>query len=523
MASATSYDELVYTDNSFAETHPLHLAAVATLFGVPIPDLSQCRVLELGCGMGGNLIPMAFSLPGGNYLGIDLSARQIAEGQKTIADLGIHNVTLRHQSILDFGPEDGTFDFILCHGVYSWVPDMVREKILSILANQLTPSGVAYVSYNTYPGWHMRGMVRDIMRYHAQQFPAASEKVEQARAFLGFLSQAVSRKKSAYVQLLQDEIELLSDVPDTYLFHEHLEDNNDPVYFHEFAARASAHGLQYVGETTLHHNWASGFSPDVVEVLERISHDVVHAQQYLDFLRNTGFRRSILCRADLPVRHDLEVSAFSQLEVATAACPIEAEPDIRSREVVHFESRGGKLATDEPIIKAAILLLAEAWPRSMPFAKLTLAALQRLDGSSALATTNDRELLEQMLLNATRSAEIFEWRAANPEFQTSVSGHPVACPLARYKLLHGNRLTNRLHRTVEISDPVTRHILLHCDGQHSQEDLTASLITLARDGKLVMRDDQGQPVTDPETLRSMLHTSVLKILNGLGSAGVLMA
>lgn len=520
--TTTSYDELLYTDNSFAETHPSHLAAVATLFGMETPSLKGSRVLELGCGMGGNLIPMAISLPEAEYLGIDLSSKQIAQGNKVVTDLGLANIELRHESILDFGRDNGTFDFILCHGVYSWVPDAVREKILEILAQQLSPNGVAYVSYNTYPGWHMRGMVRDIMRYHAQQFPAATEKVEQARAFLGFLSQAVSKSKSAYIQMLQDEVELLSDVPDTYLYHEHLEENNDPVYFHEFAARASEHGLQYLGESTMHHNWASGFSTEVVEVLQRISKDVVHAQQYLDFLRNTGFRRSLLCHANVELERDLDTSRFERLLVATAACPVDEVKDLESREVVHFESRGGKLASDEPIIKAAILTLAEAWPASIPFAELPARARSRIKSESA-DPEHDRQQLVHMLTSATKSAEIFEWRMSDPSFVTQPSPRPLACPLARYKLLAGNRLTNRLHRTIEISDPVTRHLLIHCDGAHTEEMFVEMLLELAKVGKLIMRDQQGQPIEEEETLRLMLAHSVRKILHGLASAAVLIA
>src|SRR5262249_61748376 len=105
-------------------------------------------------------------------------------------------------SILDVGPDFGTFDYILCHGVYSWVPPAVQDKILAICRQHLSPDGVAYISYNTYPGWHLRGMVREMLRYHVRQFSEAAARVQQARAFLEFLAQAVGETGTPFGQLL---------------------------------------------------------------------------------------------------------------------------------------------------------------------------------------------------------------------------------------------------------------------------------------------------------------------------------
>src|SRR6516165_7913322 len=153
----TSYDEIPYSNNAFYHTHPDCLATVATLFGMKPAPVQACRVLELGCGRGGNLIPMATSLPTSRFVGIDLSARQIAGGQEAVESLGLTNVELKQLSILDVDSDFGRFDYIICHGVYSWVPAAVQEKILEICAQNLAPSGIAYISYNCYPGWHLRG------------------------------------------------------------------------------------------------------------------------------------------------------------------------------------------------------------------------------------------------------------------------------------------------------------------------------------------------------------------------------
>src|SRR5262245_16820704 len=169
-ALLTSYEEVPYESKPIPGSHPDSLATMAILCGMQPPPIDRCRVLELGCAAGGNLLPMAQTVPDGRFVGIDLSPRQVADGQALIDALGLTNLELRALSILDVGEDFGTFDYIICHGVFSWVPREVQDKILAICRRHLAPNGVAYVSYNTYPGWHLRGMVRDMLTYHARQF-----------------------------------------------------------------------------------------------------------------------------------------------------------------------------------------------------------------------------------------------------------------------------------------------------------------------------------------------------------------
>ena len=247
MTVATSYDEVPYESHPYAQTHPSRLAVVARLFGLTPPPIETARVLELGAAAGGNLVPIAEAFPDSWCVGIDLSARQVADGEQWVRKLGLRNVSLRHASITDVDDTYGTFDYVICHGVFSWVPTAVREAILDVCARRLAPNGVAYVSYNTYPGWHMRGMIRDMMRYHALRFSDTTQRVGQARALLDFLAQSC-RQDGPYPTLLKSELESVRRQADHYLFHEHLEEVNDPLYFHQFVAMAKAHGLRYLGE-----------------------------------------------------------------------------------------------------------------------------------------------------------------------------------------------------------------------------------------------------------------------------------
>src|SRR5258708_17235252 len=97
----TSYEEVPYQSHPLPQTHPDRLATMATLFGMAPAPITTCRVLELGCGDGGNLIPMAFGLPGSQFVGLDLSAGAIGRGQKCIDALGLKNITLQLLDVRD--------------------------------------------------------------------------------------------------------------------------------------------------------------------------------------------------------------------------------------------------------------------------------------------------------------------------------------------------------------------------------------------------------------------------------------
>ncbi|MCL4401401.1 MAG: class I SAM-dependent methyltransferase, partial [Acidobacteria bacterium] len=238
------YNEVPYEGQPFAQTHPDRLATLGKLFRMTPAAVESCRVLELGCGEGANLIPMALALPGSEFIGIDSAARAIAKGQGTVNALDLGNIKLQHMDILDVPGDIGKFDYIITHGVYSWVPEPVRDKLMSIAREHLAPQGIAYISYNTYPGAHMRDMVREIMLFHAGQFPEPAEKLDQSRALLRFLAD-VQPPETDYGMVLRQEYEALAKRSGYALYHDELSESNAPMYFHQFVGHAMRHGLKY--------------------------------------------------------------------------------------------------------------------------------------------------------------------------------------------------------------------------------------------------------------------------------------
>ena len=518
----TSYDEVPYESQSFPQSHPERLATLARLFGLSPALVTQCRVLELGCAAGGNLIPMAFHLPDSEFVGIDLSRRQITSGHKSIQDLELQNISLRHASILKVEKAWGAFDYIICHGVYSWVTREVQEKILDICSSNLAPQGIAYVSYNTYPGWHMREMIRRMMLYHANQFDETKERIEQARALMDFLARSVPTENNHYGMLLKNELKLIRSSKDWYLFHDHLEEVNMPVYFHQFIERADRYGLQYLGEADFSNMLTSGFPKEVSETLARISQNIIQTEQYMDFVRNRFFRQTLLCHKGLTLKRDLGPEDVNGFLFASAASP-ETEPvNLSPGEKQSFRApKGLTVETDFPLTKAGLTVLKEHWPRAIDLDSLFRKANQPLANSltreDAYVQQNRRVLAEDLLHCYTANmVEFHTWQA---DFVTEVSERPRVSKLAVYLNRQEQPVVNQRHEPVNL-DPVARQLVGILDGTRDRAALLNCLTKLVEDGTLIVREN-GDRLKNAEQIQDALAKALEQALAKLVGTALL--
>jgi methyltransferase-like protein len=477
-AAGSTYDAVPYSVCAFAQTRPDRLGAIAALFGMEPALPGDCRVLELGCASGGNLIPMALSWPGGRFVGIDLSQRQIDDGQRVAHELGLNNVDLRCLSILDVPAELGMFNYILCHGVYSWVPPEVQNKILETCRDHLSPQGVAYVSYNTFPGWHARAAIREMLCYHTEKFQQPDDRIREARGLLTFLVRSVGSHEAAFNSLMRHEMSVLAATPDTYLLHEHLEEYNEPLYFRQFVDRAAAKNLQYLGEAAITQMVPSRLGTEVETTLRQISSDLVEMEQYMDFLRNRMFRQTLLCHDSVKLDHVLRPEAVGKMWIASAAKPVSAEPDLKSDAPEDFRTEDGghgTLTSRDPLMKAAMTHLARSWPESVQFGELARRAAELAGLASAGIRPEQSRQLATRLLNCY-TAGLVEFSLGPPQFVATVSERPLASPYARLRARAGTKVVNmRLEATV-LSEP-GRLVLQHLDGRHDR----AALVQLVQE------------------------------------------
>jgi len=505
---AISYDEVPYDARAHPETHADTLATVAALFGMSPAPVANCRVLELGCSSGFNIIPMAATLPGSRFVGIDQSPRQISIGQDAIERLDLSNIELRTMDILDAGDELGQFDYIICHGVYSWVPAEVREKILEICPRNLAPDGVAYVSYNCYPGWHPATAVRQMMIYHTQRFTEPGKRVEQARALLDYLVQGNSDSSTAYAGFLKEEADLLRPRSDSYLLRDHLEHVNQPVYFHEFAARAAAHGLQYLWEADFCDR-AGSIKKDVKDTLDRLSTDLIRREQYLDFLVNRRFRMTLLCHEGIVLDRSVAPERMSAFRFVGCAAPLSARVDVGSAGNETFRNPGGpggkgSFTTDKPALKAAMLCLFEAAPRALTLDELCDAIRARLDLAEVSERISD-DALRRSVAELLRQCVWFS--LVLPHVHASQSAltpgeRPVASPTARFMAETSTTVTNLRHQSVTLT-PMARDLLRLLDGRHDRTAILDLLVGKVETGNTVA-NVPGPHVEDAALMRQSL-------------------
>jgi len=499
--TTSSYDQLPYTSLAFPQTHPDRLATIARIFALSTPDVAACRVLELGCASGGNLIPMAFNLPGSEFVGIDLSVRQVEDARSAIAALGLRNIRIEQTSILDIDDDWGSFDYIICHGVFSWVDADVQDKILTICGRRLSPDGIAYISYNTYPGWHLRDMVRHMMRYHAGQFDEPREQVEQARALLTFLATA-SKDGGPYNQLLVAEAERLSRSPDSYLYHEHLERSNSPIYFHQFVERAGRAGLQFLSEADVSEMLTSHFPAAVAATLERISPDLLHLEQYMDFVRNRQFRQTLVCHDARRPRRALHPDVLTGLMLSCAATSDAASPDLAPDVPVVFTNGSKRAQIASPATKAALTILMERWPCAIDVTELCDLSIQRAGRSISTASSAEvRASMMEDLFGGVMYGMI-EAHTQPPRCTNRASDAPRAHPVAAFQASSGNLVVNAHHTMFQL-DALAIAILRLADGQRRRSDMLDQLVEWFENGT-VQLDEDGRPITNLHTARTML-------------------
>jgi methyltransferase-like protein/SAM-dependent methyltransferase len=503
----TSYDVIPYPNYSFPQTHPDHLAVLAALLGLEPTPVEHCRVLELGCAAGSNLIPMAEEFPNSTFVGIDLSQTHIDEGKKVLAELGLTNIELRQQSMVDFEPGSEMFDYILCHGVYSWVPSDVQDRILAICRQCLAPNGVAYVSYNTMPGWHMRGMIRDMMLYHGRRFADPRQQISQARGLLDFLVSSVDTEQNPYGKFLRSELELLRGSPDAYLFHDHLEEHNSPIYFHQFIERASAHQLRYLAEADLSSMQLGNFPQQVGKILQQVSDDMIQLEQYMDFLRNRSFRQTLLCHAQHSPNYSLQPPVLAPFYFGSSLRPASSRPNFHPSIREDFRGPSGSFAfSNRSIVKAALTVLGESWPRFLPLEELCSQARAKLDAEAIPNPTTraeDRKEVAQSLLEFyTIASGLVEYRLRPLRVTTQPAPKPLARPLARWQAKSGRPATNLRHERVDL-DEFGRQVLLRLDGRQTRPEMVRELVGLVEAGQLNVRLD-GQRITEPRRIEQMM-------------------
>ena len=463
--SIQTYNDVPYGKQAHNETHISNLEAISTLCGMTPVPITNCRVLEIGCAEGWNLLPQTEQYPNSEFVGMDFCLNQIKVAQEVIDKLGLKNATMRCDNIMDIDESWGKYDYILCHGIYSWVPFDVQKRILEICKMLLTPNGVAQISYNIFPGWHFRCGLREIMLYHIESQTTPTEKIHEAREILKFIHKESPNKP--YKVLLDSIITELATGKDSYLYHDYLEDDNHPIYFHEFIQRITDNQLQYVGNAELSSMFIQGLSKSVRENFKTLNR--IQLEQYKDFLFNSTFRNTIICHDNITLEEmsNKKIDGFH----------------LRLKEKCKIDD---KLAEKVPEVYKLLEKLNKEWPESVSVEDVDIAANACVTG------------LVDIIRRPTAITNI-------------VTERPMVSPLTRLQVSYGS-LVNQLHCNFNVDD-FTGFIINELDGSKTVKDLANSVHQALKDGVLQLSD------RDEKLTSKMLIEPIKAVLESMCELG----
>jgi len=495
--------------NPLPQTHPSRVAAVASMFGLSFVPPKKARVLELGCASGVNLLGMAHFMPEAKFVGVDLSIVQINEAQRRAKELGADNVTYHHMSITDIEPEFGQFDYIICHGVFSWVPPEVQKAIMRICNANMSEEGIAFVSYNVQPGWRLKQIARDaFMGLTPNEMPAI-KRHEYGVAWMKDALELTAKEERRPLlhQALAHELEQIITQKDfRYLAHEYLEVNNEPMLFREFLAQANGAGLAYLGDAEPASMIRHLSNPALREFFKNHpASSMAETEQSIDIIMGRTFRQSLLVKG---VRHRqinraLTVGLFKDLYIQ-ARIAKKTEQTEQGEQVTYTHARAGKINAQPPYGSAAVEVVAGA---NVP------TEYKRLAVKFAELSKGNEEMFSEALFSMLGAGviEIF----ADPYLPELPKG---ANPLALLDVASGRNLTVNYFGEVIAFDPIQMMVLPLLKGDWVRDEAIAKLEALYAQGTFNV--NPAPPNT--EQLRTVLGTMIdqaVVVLKAIGIVG----
>ncbi len=307
------YADLGYLSRPFPYASAPFLESYARLLGLSPAPASTARILEIGSSYGGNLISQALFYPQATFTGIEIAPTQVSVGKTYIDQLGITNLDLLEGDVNESHQHLGTYDYIIAHGFYSWVDEDTKDNFLRLCKEHLAENGILYMSYNTYPGWHKMDSIRALLEFANKGIDTLNhrEKVRHGKTVsskLGALMLEYDTVKSQQASFLQSLRQTLQK-QDCYVGHDHLEPVNTPAYFHQCMDHMAEHGFTYLCDCDLNLSFPDVYDETLRTKLEELApHDPLAREQYIDFMLNTAFRKSLFTHKGATPKHITETS-----------------------------------------------------------------------------------------------------------------------------------------------------------------------------------------------------------------------
>ena len=459
-------------------SHPDHLYVVGRLHGLRPSSIDNARVLELGCGAGGNILPIASTMPGGQFLAIDQSEQKGEMAKAAAIASGLENINfLVCEDLMALERmEASAFDYIILRDLYSAVPLDMQTALLPICGRLLSESGILYVRYNTYPGWHGRDLLRAFMLRAAFGADTPGQRVSVARRALDDLIVAYAQTGDAYAKLLEDEKAKINSMHDDILMRDLTDVENHPVYVDNFLALADEANLQFISEANMAASRVENYSPEARRQLSLIK-DIVQREQRIDFILNRSIRQTLLCKSGKTVQRHVDPIWLAEFYLASSLRPMGPDLDGESGEAFFGTPDGQRIGLTAPKAIAALNHLAVAWPNFIPAIDLA-----EIVGDSAIVAQLSIDLYPRNWIDLL---------PRQPPFIKTPGQFPMTTELARWQIAQGEEVTDLRHRNIAITDKFTRQLFPLLNGQNDRQNLVAAASEFDRGSGLSV--ENGEP------------------------------
>ncbi len=501
-----SYEDVPYEGCPVPASHPERLAVDAWLRGLAAAHPARARILEIGCAEGANIVPLAYHYEDAQIVGLDSGKRHIEEAERAKYELGLDNLRLVCASIADEGAVEGEFDYILCHGVLSWVGEPIRDAIFRTIRDHLAPRGIAYVSYNVVPGWKMRGLVREVLMARTRGIESPREKLTQARNLLRMLATSPPHDMP-YSRYMAEEARSTLQHGDAYIAHEYLCEHNAAFLYGDIVRLAERFGLRFFAEhSPVGH---PAIEARVRETVAGITEDPIESEELADVLHGRAFRATAFVRSDVELE-DPESTIDQLLDVAgivTEVRPLGRRPSLTDGETEEFaDASGVTVAVKHPVLKAALVVLAQNYPRATRLADLEGQAVALLQSRRVLTLDrvlkpDEQRALREDVLRLVGLGHL-NLRLTQPAMADAAGPRPRVSTLTRYEARRGPCLSSIFHEPV-FFDEASRYLVGLMDGSLDHEGLVAALLATLEEHEIQVRDEAGEPMTGEAETKAM--------------------
>lgn len=470
--SLTPYDTVPYPSAIFEQTHPARLRMIARMHGVTTPLVETARVLEIGGGDGLNMMALAAAYPDATFHSFDLAETAVARGQELLAESGLTNVEVVVGDIMTAQSyyAAGSFDYVIAHGVYAWVPEPVRAATMALIAHVLAPDGVAYLSYNALPGGYIRMAMRDMLLHALEGATDDADKIGKTDRYLRLFAKP-QESDDPVVKAMRAQASSMLDRPDSVLFHDELGDVFAPQRLTDVVHAAEHIGLRFLSDEPGQKRAFDGFLPDGIEPDGDVEVQIVRAAQASDYAGVRFFRQTLFVHNHVTPARQIDLKRLDGLWMSCS---------LARTETGGFMCGEARFSIGDEELARMIDIVTDNFPDRFAFAEKVVDPVRR-----------------RALLDLFARGYIY-FHEGPPSFPLKASERPEVSLLVRAQLrLRHELVCTVTHRMVALHQPELRALLLAADG-------TRTIDEIATMPDLNFPTDQIRPALDAAAARGLL-------------------